>query len=180
MRRIYESEALHRDDDEAFAPGEKERSVRLQALRSIDSTALSDRLIPTGLRRRAISVDVSTPRTEYPEGEPVPFSVTMKNSLPLPVTVPTASPILWTWTVDGEREASRVPVHEPPAETGQFRFDRGERKEFRKRWDQMFRVSESEWEPAAPGEYTIGAGINVEASDGAALYDETIVRVVPE
>lgn len=180
MRRIYESDALRRDDDEAFAPSEREASHRLQAMRSIDSTALSDRLVPGGLRRRAIAVEVSTPRSEYAVGEAVPFSVTMKNPLPFPITIPTTSPVLWTWNVDGEREASRVSVHEPPDEPGEFRFDRGERKEFRKRWTQMFRVSDAEWEPAGPGEYAIGAGINVEDAADGGLYDETTIRVVSE
>lgn len=179
MRRIYESQALRRDD-ESFTPHEEERPAQLQAMRSIDSTALSDRLVPNGLRNRAISVDVSTQRSEYPSDDAVPFKVTMKNAMPFPITIPTLSPLLWTWNVDGVREASHVPLHDPPDEDGGFRFDRGERKEFRKRWKQMFRVSDSEWETATPGEYTIGAGINVENPAETGLYDETTVRILPE
>jgi len=179
MRRIYDSEALRRDDD-AFTPTERDDDARPQALRSINGSAWSRRLLPTRVRRRAISVEVSTPRTEFSEGEPIPFTVTMKNALPVPVTIRTASPLLWTWDVDGDAEASRVSLRDPPDESGAFEFDRGERKRFRKRWRQLFRVTESEWEPAAPGEYDIGAGINVEDAEGSGLYDATTVTIVSD
>lgn len=180
MRRIYESDALSRDDDEPFSPNEEDASGRPQAIPWIDSTRLSRLLVPKQLRYRAIGIDVSTPRTEFPVGEPVPFTVTMKNAMPFPVTIPTLSPLLWTWDVDGVPEASHVALRDPPDERGSFRFDRGERKRFRKRWTGMFRVSDSEWEPVDPGEYTIGAGLNVDDSAVEGLYDETTIRLVPE
>lgn len=180
MRRIYESGALHRDDDEPFSPNERDVSEQPQSFRSIDSTRLSRLLVPMWLRCRSIGIDVSTPRSEFAVGEPVPFTVTMKNAMPFPISIPTRSPLLWTWNVDGATEASRVPLRDPPDEPGRFRFDRGERKRFRKRWSGMFRVSDSEWEPVEPGEYTIGAGLNVEDPADKDLYAETTVRVVPE
>lgn len=178
MRRIYESGALHRDDDDGFSPNERRSENRLQAMRWVNATALSRRLIPDWLRSRAVSIDISTPRTEFPLGEPVPFRVTMANSMPFPITFRTVSPILWTWHVDGLDEASRVPLRDPPNKTGEFRFDRGERKRFRKRWPQTFRTSKTEWEPVEPGEYTIGAGINVANSSKRGLSTETTVRIV--
>lgn len=178
MRRIYESDALHRDDDESHAPTERERETALQSLRSVPSGSLSDLLLPASLRHRFISVEVSTPSAEYEVGEPIPFTVTMRNRLPIPVSLSTASPLLWEWSVDGDVEASSVPLRDPPDEPGEFVFDRGERKEFRKRWDQMFRVADAEWEPATPGEYTIGAAINTDDADAKALSAETTVRIV--
>lgn len=180
MRRIYESQALSRDDDDPFSPSERAASTRPQAARSINSTALSRILVPLGLRNRAISVTLSTPRSEYPVGSSVPFTVTMKNSMPFPISIPTRSPLLWTWSVDGLIEASRALVHDPPDEAGQFRFDRGERKQFRKRWNGMFRVSDSEWRTASPGEYRIGASLNVDDAARKGLYGETTVCIVLE
>lgn len=180
MRRIYESEALSRDDDEPFSPNERRRSVRPQAMRWIDSTAWSRRLVPDRIRHRAIAVDVATPKETYAAGDPVPFRVTMKNAMPFPIVLRTRSPLPWTWNVDGATEAARVSLRDPPDERGEFRFDRGERKRFHKRWTQMFRISDSEWEPAAPGEHTIGAGINVDDAERKGLYDETTIRIVPE
>ncbi|MDL5363755.1 hypothetical protein [Halalkalicoccus sp. NIPERK01] len=178
MRRIYESEALHRDDDR-FTPAER-RSGELQAMRSVNGTALSRRLVPYWLRHRAVSVEVSTPRTEYALGDPVPFRVTMRNSMPFPIALRTRSPRVWTWSVYGVTDASRVSLRDPPDEPGEFRFDRGERKRFTKRWEQAFRVSASEWERAGPGEFTIGAGLNVDDAKGKGLYDEVAVRIVPK
>ncbi|APW99848.1 hypothetical protein CHINAEXTREME_19650 [Halobiforma lacisalsi AJ5] len=179
MRRIYESDALHRDD-EPFTPREKDSSYKIQAMRSVDSTALSRRVLPQGLRHRAVSVTVSTPQEEYAVGEPIPFRVTLRNPLPAPVAIPTRSPLLWAWKVDGFAEAAEIQLHDPPDEEGELVLDRGERKRVTKRWDQLFRVSDSEWEPAEPGEHTISAEINVEDPVGKGLAGETTVRIVPE
>ncbi|RRJ29685.1 hypothetical protein [Halocatena pleomorpha] len=177
MRRIYESEALHRDDEEQFTPNQRRSETPFQAMPSVNTTALSRRLLPNWLRNRAVSVSVSTPREEFPLGTTIPFRVTMANALPVPVTFRTRSPILWTWDIDGETKATRTQIREPPDEPGEFRFERGERKRFKRRWKQLFRVSASEWTPAEPGEYTIGAGLNVDNAVQRGLYDQTTVRV---
>jgi len=177
MRRIYESRAVTRDDEDQFTPGEREDDPKPQAMRSVPGNLLSRLLVPNAVRYRAVSVDVSTPRERFPEGATIPFTVTMKNTMPFPVEIPTRSPILWNWAVDGVTEAAHVPLHDPPEETRGFRFDRGERKRFRQRWDQLFQVSETEWEDAGPGEYSIGAGLNVDSAERKGLYDETTVRV---
>lgn len=180
MRRIYESEALRRDDDEPFSPRERDSDPKPQALRSVPSGFLSRLLFPKWLRCRALSVTVETPQSRYPAGVGIPFQVTMKNSMPFPVTIPTASPILWTWAVDGLEEASAVTLQQPPDEQRGFHFDRGERKIFRKEWNQMFRLSRSEWEPAEPGEYVISVQINTADASNYNLVDETTVEIEPE
>lgn len=178
MRRIYESDAIHRDDDEAHVPNERRRNTTLQAMRSVPSSTLSDLLVPRRLRHRFVTVDVHTPESEYAVGEPIPFVVTIRNRMPFPVSIPTVSPLLWEWTVDGNVEASEVPLRDPPEEAGSFAFDRGERKEFRKRWDQLVRVSDTEWTPAAPGTHTIGAAINTADAERTGLSAETTVEIV--
>ncbi len=178
MRRIYESDALYRDDDEAHAPKERKRQTTLQSFRHVPSAALSDAFLPQRLRRRCISVDVRSPNSTYRVGEPIPFRVTLRNRAPIAVTIPTASPVLWEWSVDGNVEASAVPLRDPPDEPGRFHFGRGERKEFQKRWDQRFRVERHEWEPAEPGTYTIAAGINVAGGAQTRLRAETTVEIV--
>lgn len=179
MRRIYESRALHRDDEEPHAPGEQD-DYGPQAMRSVDGSAWSRRLVPNRLRYRAVSVAIETPGSEFHPGETVPFRVTMKNSMPFPVTIETRSPVLWTWHVDGVEEAAHVPLQDPPAESGGFHFDRGETKQFTRRWRQSFKVSESEWEPADPGEYTLGAALNVADAEAKGLTAETTVRLLAE
>ncbi len=177
MRRIYESSALYRDDDEPHAPTESDSSDRPQAMRSVPGGLLSRIFVPLWLRYHAISVDISTPASSFGLGESIPFRVTMKNAFPIPITLPTESPVLWQWHVDGLPEASRVQVTDPPDERRGFRFQRGERKTFTRRWDQRFRVSESEWEPASPGTYTIGAAINIADAKDSGLTDEVSIRV---
>ncbi|MEF8813515.1 MAG: hypothetical protein V5A55_06820 [Halovenus sp.] len=180
MRRIYESDALYRDDDEPGAPRERQREERPQAFRSVPTGSLSRWLVPDRVRYWGLSLDIATPRTEFRVGEHVPFQVTMKNSLPFPVTIATRSPLLWTWHVDDHQEASKLPASGPPEEERGFRFERGERKQFRKRWDGMFKIADAEWERAAPGEYTIGAGLNVDGAAEKGLYSETTVTLRPE
>lgn len=177
MRRIYESDALSRTDD-PFSPNEGDHRERPQSARSINGSAWSKRLVPHWLRRRAISLELSTPSTEFRPDTPIPFTVTMKNALPIPITIRTESPILWSWAIDDVPEASRITTDDPPERNGELHFDRGERLQFRKTWSQLFRVSEREWEPAEPGEYTISAAINVDDPTRNGMADETTVRIV--
>jgi len=178
MRRIYESDALKRDDEEPLSPRERERETEPQSFRSLSGAAWSDRLLPHSLRRRAVSVRISTPDQEFEPGADVPFEITLKNSLPMPVTIKTVSPLLWTWAVDGHQEASHVQLQNPPEETRKLRLDRGERRTIRRTWSGMFRVSNHEWEPAEPGEHTLRVAINVENPDSANLSDETTIHIV--
>ena len=179
MRRIYDSRALRRDDDDAFKPNERDEREQPQAMRTVPSGLVSRLLVPRWARYRALSVSLSTPREEYPEGTLVPFTVELYNRMPFPLTVPTVSPLLWTWHVDGITEASHVYDGPDDDERG-FAFDRGERKRFTRRWQQMFKISDAEWEPVGPGEYTIGAGLNVDDPEGRGVYDETTVRIVEQ
>jgi hypothetical protein len=174
MRRIYESGALERDDESPFVPGGRD-DVEPQAMRSVDATAWSRRLVPDWLRTRAVSVDIEAP-TRVPADAPVPFVVTMRNAAPFPVTVVTRSPKPWEWYVDGVPAASHV-ASDPPDEPRGFRFGRGETKRFRHRWDRTFQVADREWESADPGEYTISVRLNVAEADRKGLADETTVHV---
>lgn len=181
MRRIYESEAIRRDEDDHFSPNEqRDRSHEPLAMRMVPSTWLSRVFVPYWLRYRSISISIETSREAYPLGADVPFVVTMKNAMPFPITLPTRSPVLWTWDVDDVTEATHVLRRDPPDEERGFTFERSERKRFEKRWNQTFRVSESEWVPADPGEYTIGAGFNVENAEERGLYSQTMVRLVED
>lgn len=178
MRRIYDSQALKRDDD-AFTPRERDDAPEPAAMRSVPGESLSRLLVPTWLRYRALTVTVETPESSYPAGTDVPVKVTLRNTFPFPISVRTRTPRLWTWHVDGAAEASRVPESLPDEERV-YTFDRGERKQFLRRWTGLFKVSETEWEPADPGEYTLGAYIDVEDADGKGLAAETTVRIEPE
>lgn len=168
------------DEIEPFEPDEADDHRYRQSARSVDSSLLSTRLVPQWVRRRAISLSITTPQTEYSVESDVPFAVTMENALPLPVTIRTRSPILWHWTVDGLAEASYIDQYDPPDEPGKLHFERGERKRFTGRWPGNFRTSKREWEPAAPGEYSLGAGINVGGADGERLSDEITIRLREE
>lgn len=177
MRRLYESSAVKRDDDEFTPSDHRDRDIEPRAMRHVPGNWLSRRLVPNALRHWAISVSVDIDRDSYPEGTAIPFVVTMRNRLPIPVEVPTRSPLLWTWAVDGKQDAASIDIRDTPQETRGFRFDRGERKTFRKEWDQQFRVSESRWERATPGEYVISAALNVDEPREKGLYAEKTVRI---
>ncbi|WP_276272701.1 hypothetical protein [Haloarcula litorea] len=176
MRRIYESDAIARDDDDSFAPNERDDDYSPSAMRSLPSSSLSGLLLPTRLRHRALSVTVETPASTYGVGEEIPIRVTLRNRYPFPVVLRTPTPRLWNWHVDGAPEASRVP-EAVPEEPREFTFDRSERKQFHRRWRQLFKVTDREWEDAAPGEYTIGAYLDVDDPEEKGLADETTVRI---
>lgn len=173
MRRIYESEALRRSDEEPHAPRERPDD---DGPRTIDYTKASHALLPTALRHRAVSVAVETDRDSYAPDEPVGFRVRMHNRLPFPVVLRVPTQVRWQWAVDGHPEASRIAAR-PPAEPALFAFDRGERKRFQRRWHQRFRETDSEWSRAGRGEYTLSAWIAVEDPADKGLRAETTFRV---
>lgn len=170
MRRIYESDALHRDDADPHSPRERDRTPKY---RSLNWRAASHALLPVRLRRWALDVQIETNRDVYAVGEPVDLRVRFRNRLPMPVTLRTESPVRWHWSVDGRIEARDDPPAEPD-DPALFEFDRSETKTFTRRWPQRFRTDDRTWEPAGPGEYTLAVGVN----DGTdSLRAETTVRV---
>jgi hypothetical protein len=179
MRRIYESDALSRDDEKSFTPGERDDDPKPQAFRSINASVWSDHFIPHRIRRWAVSVSLKTPKSTFDREEGIPFRFVVKNHLPMPVSLNTASPILWNWSVDGHNRATQVTIREIPEEQSKFKLDRGETIRFQKTWDQMFRIDEREWEPAGPGEHTLRAGINLNTTGDHNLNDELTVTVNP-
>ncbi|MFC7176969.1 hypothetical protein [Halosegnis marinus] len=176
MRRIYESNALDRDDDDPFAPNEREPRVRPTAMRSLPAERVSRLVVPHRLRCRAVRATVSTPADTFARGEQVPFFVEFRNTLPFPVSLRTRSPLLWSWAVDGHREADTT-AEDPGGDAGRLTFARGERKRFHRTWSGLFRVTPTEWEEPAPGEYTLSAGINVADPFREAVTAATTVRI---
>lgn len=176
MRRIYESDALSRDDDDPFSPTEDDDRSEPRAARTLPVERITRALTTHSLRCRALGVAVHTPEGPFAVGDRVPFAVAFTNPLPVPLSVETVSPLRWTWAVDGHREAVHHP-EEPPAEPRRFVFDRGERKQFSRGWDGHFRVSGAEWEPATAGEYTLSVAINVADPEAVGLTAETTVTL---
>jgi hypothetical protein len=174
MRRIYESRALQYDDEDPYAPKRRDDGDSDPGPRTIDWSAASHVLVPTWLRRRAVTVTVETDRDSYAPDEPVGFRVRFRNRLPFPVAVPTASPVPWTWSIDGVDEASHVATL--PEERGLFEFDRAERKQFTRRWQQRFQRDGRTWTPADRGEHTLAARINT-PSGVESVTAETTFRI---
>lgn len=158
MRRIYESEALSRDDDTPFVPGEAGEG---RQYRSVNWENASHALVPRWIRPLAIDVSIETNKERYAPDEPVGFRIEFRNRLPIPISLSTRSPVRWTWALDGIGEASHLqqPV---PDEGSTFTFDRAERKRFSREWSQRFRMSNSEWEVADPGEHTVSVQVNTD------------------
>lgn len=175
MRRIYESQALDRSDEDPHRPNERDATTKPQAARTLPSSTLSKALVPHWLRYRAISVSISTPQSVYDAQTPVPMAIEMHNRLPIPLTLSTTR-TPWTWSVDGVVEASYSPDYANEG-SSEFQFDRGERKQFRRHWNQLFKVTDSEWEECDPGEYTLSVAIGVDEPERHGLYDETTITI---
>ncbi len=116
------------------------------------------RLVPSWIAKRAISVSVSTDRDVYDRGEPVAFTVTFTNRLPVALTVPTPTQRRWGWTVDGYLEASteRRYLSETPAT---FQFRAGQTRRISVEWNGRIRHTGSQDESTVPepGEYELAA-----------------------
>lgn len=179
MRRIYDSDALRRDDEDPFSPRERSSDDRPQSMRSVPSTWISRRVLPGWLRDRAVSVRIETASDSMPIRSAVPFRVHIRNRLPVPVTMRTLSSLFWEWSVDGLDQASEYPTQPGDPEGDSFTLSRGQRLKFDREWNGMFQVAEDEWEWAEPGEYTLSVRINVENATGRGLADETTIRLEP-
>lgn len=173
MRRIYDSDALVRDTD-PHTPVEADRSRNRGA---INWAAASHALTPVRVRDWAVSVAIETDRATYAPGESVHMRFTFHNRLPIPVRLVTESPIRWRWAVDDAIGASRVAPRSPPARRTTFEFGRGERKVFRRTWDQSIRRTDREWRPVDPGTYTLAVWVGVENAKSRGVYDDTVVRI---
>lgn len=183
MRRIYESEALRRNEDNPFAPGEgdgnardRKRSLLSENRSMIDTAKASHALMPSRLRDWAIAVTVETNRETYAPGEPVRIRASFSNRLPMPVVLQTPSPLRWDWFVDGVPEGSYV-REEPEPETSLFHFDRGRTRTFDRTWYGRFKTGATEWEFAEPGEYEIGVRVNVDDAEERGLTASRTVRI---
>lgn len=175
MRDVLDTEAVQRDGDDPFVPGDGGRRSR-RSRSAFDWGNVSHALMPTALRDRAIAVAVRTNKRRYQPEEPVHFQVTLANRIPFPVALKTASPVLWTWAVDGVDRATRLP-EVPPDEPGLLRFGRSERKTFERRWSQRIRDRAGRWKPVDAGEYELSARINVEGAGGRGLTAATTITV---
>ncbi|MFW6449073.1 MAG: hypothetical protein ACOC0X_05980 [Halobacteriota archaeon] len=177
MRRIYESSALKRDDDDPFAPREGTGGERPRAARSVPATWLSRRLVPRWLADRSLSVSLEVPSTEVPERSPVRFAFRVRNAAPFPIVIPTRSAIFWEWEVDGLPEASAIEDDVPDEAPGEFVIDRGQRMRIDRLWNGMFKVRSDEWAWAEPGEHVIRARLNVDDAAARGLETEATVTV---
>ena len=179
MRRIYESEALHRDDDPHTPSrgGSRRRPGGDRKPWAIDWSAASHALLPTRIRDRAIAVDVETDREVYGPDDPVGIRVRLRNRLPFPVTIRTPTRRRWDWTVGGERRAEGEGYEDAPAEPTLLSFRRAETKTFLRTWHQHFRTASDSWEPAGPGTYGVAAFVDVEEPERRGLYAETEIEI---
>ena len=168
------------DGEHPPSPRERASEHQNRNLPRIDGVGWSRRLVPRRIRTGAISVSLTPRKTEYVVGEPVQFAVTMENRLPIPVTLATETPILWTWSVDGADEGSEIPLHDPPDERRGFVFERSERKQFLKTWNGLFQVSEHEWERPATGTHRLRARVNTADPAADGLVAEAEITLVPE
>ena len=172
MRRVYDSEALRRDDDDPFSPVEDDEDA---SRNHVNWTNLSHALVPQAIRSRAIAVDVQTDKDCYEPGEEIHFGVTFVNRFPLPITIVTETPKPWEWSIDGNPEGSMVPANHPD-DRSTFHFSRSERKRFRRSWTGRVQVDDHEWRPADSGEHTLA--VEIGAVNGAEkLRAETTFRI---
>lgn len=179
MRRIYESDALRREEY-PFMPNERHDDGKGPSVPEAGGAGLLDYVLPDVIRPRAIEISVSTPEPSYETNRPIPIFVEIHNGMPFGVSIQTRTPILWSWEIDGREEAAEIDLHDPPEEPQKYEFGSGERKRFTKRWPQRIRVSETDWEQVPPGEYTIGAWLNVDDAERKGLKAETTVEIVEE
>ena len=101
-------------------------------------TDLLGRFVPQFVAQRVITVSVSVPDREFAVGDPVPFTVEIKNRLPVPVTVRTPTRRLWGWEVDGDLGASDEPTYAGDTPS-QFALEGGDHLVIEREWSGRFK-----------------------------------------
>jgi hypothetical protein len=183
MRRIYESDALHRDDDDPHSPSELDErdpgpSITANQNRSMLNWArLSHAVLPVAIRNRAIAVSLETDRAVYGPDQPVGIRVRFRNRLPFPITLRTPTRRRWDWAIDGLPRAAREEFEPAPAEATRLQFYRSETKTFTRTWHQRFRTAADRWEPAEPGTYEVAAFVAVDDPAGRGLRAATEIEL---
>ena len=123
----------------------------------------TSRAVPRRLALRALAVDLRAPARVVP-GEPAPFRVSIRNRLPIPVSVTLPTAQFWGWAVDGVPEGD-ARGFEPPHESRTVTFARRERRVFEGHWDGTIRHTNDDgtgdvWEPLS-GTHTLSAYLAV-------------------
>lgn len=137
-------------------------------------------LVPQRLGLAALTVEVRAPETIH-LGEPTAFQVVIRNRVPFPVVVSTATSRLWGWAVDGIDEGDNRGFT-PPATQRQVKFGGRERKVFRGTWDGRIceeRNNEPVWVDA-PGDHTLTGYLAVDDAENHGLSAAVDVLVVTE
>ena len=113
-------------------------------------------VVPNWLVHRAVTIEVTPERREYALDTPVRFTVTIRNRLPVPVTLPTPKLRLWGWAVDGEVEATDETIYTSDT-AGWHAFDARETLRIEQTWNGRFERTGSgpddrtEWVLPDPG-----------------------------
>lgn len=132
-------------------------------------------VVPDRLARWAVTLTLTVPDGPYDVGDPVPFTVTIHNRLPVPVSVATPRLRLWAWAVDGQVEATDEATFASDTE-GELTLDGRETKRLVREWNGRFERTgagpngRSEWVLADPGVHELSAFVATEppcASDSA-------------
>lgn len=125
---------------------------------------LVGKVVPRWLAHRAVTIEVSTERRVYDLGDPVPFTVAIRNRLPVPVSIPTPQPRLWGWAVDGTLEATDEAVYTSDT-SGQLTLDSREVRHIDQVWNGRLEHTgsgpngRSEWVLPDPGTHELSVFI---------------------
>ena len=124
-------------------------------------------VVPDWLVHRAVTIEVTPERREYELDTPVRFTVTIRNRLPVPVTLPTPKLRLWGWAIDGEVEATDERVYSSDT-PGRHALDAKETIRVEQTWNGRFERSgagpngRSEWVLPEPGTHELSVFIATE------------------
>lgn len=116
-----------------------------------------DKLVPSPVARRAVTIDVSTDRDAYAAGEPITMTVTISNRLPVPIEVPISDARVWGWAVDGLTEATDERVYEPEVDRS-LALRAGEDRRHEHTWHGRIRRDATErttYEPLSRGTHEL-------------------------
>lgn len=121
-----------------------------------------------------VEVVLSPEKTQVEPGEPIDFTVTVRNRSVIGIPLSLTCMTLWGWYVDGNPEGEERDYYDSPPRRVTVRGSQS--YSFERQWSGYIRTEDG-YEPLSPGEHTLEARIHVSDAQALGLTDRVNLTV---
>ncbi|WP_193310451.1 hypothetical protein [Halorubrum halophilum] len=126
--------------------------------------------------RVPVDVSLSLEKTEVEPGEPVEFTVTVRNQSAVGIPLSLTCTTLWGWYVDGYPEGEDHNYYDSPPRRVTVRGSQS--YTFERQWSGYIRTEDG-YESLSPGEHTLEARVHISDAETLGLTDRVNLTIAP-